>query len=212
MNYSLDTKLAREGSGNTGGRIQETGPYKGVIEWAREQVNANGTHLIEIKFLSVDNQYANITIYTQNASGEQLHGMSQIHALMSCLKVRSMNAIPGEVEAYDFDLGQVTKQQSMVLPELANKPIGMLLQKEFYTNSKGEQKDQMNLYAPFTSDTEQVSKEVLDNKGESEMLVKLVESVKDKYRNNVKPINSAPSYQSQEPAPAINEFDDIPFS
>jgi hypothetical protein len=211
MNYALDTELAREGSGNTGGRIQETGPYKGVIEWAREKVNANNTSMIEIKFLSVDNQYANITIYTKNAAGEQLHGMSQIHALMACLKVRSMNAVPGEVEAFDFDLGQMTKQQSSVLLELANKPIGMLLQKEFYTNGKGEQKDQMNLFAPFTSDTEQVSKEVLDNKGESEMLVKLVESVKDKYRNNVKPINSAPSYQAQEPAPVDDFEDSIPF-
>lgn len=212
-NYALDPNLAREGSGSAGGRIQETGPYKGVIEWAREKQNQNGTSMIELRFVSVDNQYVNVTIYTANSNGEHLHGMSQVHALMACLKVRSMNAVPGEVEAYDFDTSQVTKQQSMVLKELANKPIGLFLQKEFYTNAQGQQKDQMNLFAPFTADTEQLAKEVLDNKGEREALMKLVEHVKDKYRNNAPQAQPQKNnYQQQQPVGA-DDFDDsdIPF-
>ena len=218
MNYALNTDLAREGSGSLGGRIQETGKYLGVIEWAREKTNNNGTTLIELRYVSQDNQSGNLTIYTANNKGEPLHGLRQIHALMSVLRIRAMNPIQGSVEAYDYDSKQVVVQPSLVLKELENKPVGLLLQKEFYTKESGEEGYQMNMFAPFTIDTNQTAKEVLDNKGVSEDVDKLEEGLQDRYRNGKKPLTNgvgvAGNTQQSAPEPPhpVDDFDDdIPF-
>lgn len=213
--YTLDSKLAREGSGGVGGRIRETGKYLGIIEWAREVTFDSGAIAIEIKFKSCDDQTANMKmfVHTPNGTGTSF-GMKQLNALMTCVKVKQINKSNGSCEVYDFDTKAMKQEQSVVFKELENKPIGLILQKEYYQYN-GQMKDQINLFAPFSSDKEQTAKEILDNKGETGTVDKILESLKDKYRDNVKPINGGSPDYGQPPA-HLNEappFDDsdIPF-
>lgn len=210
-NYALNTEMAREGAGSLGGRIRETGKYIGVIEWAREVTFHSGAVAIEIKFRSVDDQTAQLKLFVSSrTSPEPLFGMKQLNALLACVKIRQINGVSGSAEVWDSTQKAMVITPSTVFPELKNKPIGLLLQKEVY-EYEGQQKDQMLMFAPFTADTEQTAREVLDNKGAVGELGKLCDGLKDKVRqgahaaqtNNAAPTGSAGG----------GDFDDeIPFN
>jgi hypothetical protein len=217
-NYALDANLAKQGSGGTGGRIQETGKYLGLIKWARELVYDTST-AIEICFVSQNDQEAKIKIFvtsndpTKGAS----YGLKQLNALMTCLKLRAINGVNGTVNTWDFDKGAMTDQQATVFPELAGKPIGFILQKEHHVYNN-ELKYDMVIAAPFSIETEQTAKEILDGKNEKLVIEKLESSIEDRYRKGAKefmsggqaqaPVNST-THPAQAPAEEIEDF--IPF-
>jgi len=218
-NYSLDANLAKQGSGGIGGRIQECGKYLGMIKWAREWVYDTST-AIELCFIDQNDQEAKIKVFvtsndpTKGAS----YGLKQLNAIMTCVKVRAINGVNGTVNTWDFDASAMTDQQATIFPELAGKPIGFLLQKEFYVYNN-ELKFEMNVVAPFTLDSNQTAKEVLDAKGESIAVEKIELGLKDKYRGDAKnfvaktegssePVNST-THPAQ--APSLDNDDDIPF-
>lgn len=208
--YSLNPDLAREGSGRVGGRIQETGKYEGVIEWARELTFPSGAMAIEVKFISKDDENTTFKLWMNSKEpGKPSFGMKQLMALMTCVKVRQIQQVNDSVEVWSRDAGGMAPEPSIVFPELANKPVGLILQKE-HDEYDGKPKYQMNLYAPFSIETQQTAKEILDGRNEIGGVDKLAESVKDKYKNNVKQIAS--SQPTQSTAPASDDFDDdIPF-
>lgn len=204
--YQFDSKMARKGSGGTGGRLRETGKYLGIIEWARELKFSSGAVAVEIKFRSVDDQTAEIKIFTSGKDGINDIGLSQLNALMACAKVRAINAIQASVEAFDKDQKANVMQPSLVFPELAGKPIGLMLQKEYYEH-EGNLKDQINFYCPFSADTEQTAREILDQKGVVKDVQKIAESLKDKYRKG-----SQNAQAHTAPTSTPTDFDDdIPF-
>ena len=133
--YSLDTNAAMQAD-VTGGRITESGEYVGKITAAWEETFKSGTKAVKINFETGRGEYANgLTLFTFGKDGSKLHGFNTVNAILMCVDIGGMTSVPGKVELYDRDIGQVVPQDKMVFNELVGKPIGMLLQ-------QAEKKDQ----------------------------------------------------------------------
>ena len=205
--FQLNPEHAREGSGGGAGRIDTSGAYKGVITKAKFVVATTGSTGIEIDFESSAGATARyITLYTHNNKGEFIYGYKRLMALMTCLKLKTITPAAAVIPEYNFDTHKEEQVQATIYPELMNAPIGMVLQKEFYVKKDGTPGEKMNLYAPFSAETEQVAKEILDQES-AQQLEKIIATLKDKPA----PAQQAPAYQ-QPPAVGYDPLNqDIPF-
>ncbi|MDR8406855.1 hypothetical protein FPK39_23330, partial [Acinetobacter baumannii] len=79
-------------------------------------------------------EFTNFTIWTVKADGTALSGVHKINAIMACASVKSLTPTDQKLEKYDFDLKQKVQQTCVVAPEMTNKRIGVLLQRENYLN------------------------------------------------------------------------------
>jgi hypothetical protein len=213
--YQLNKDYAIEGSGSVGNRITETGAYSGTIIFARELVAKTGATGIRIKFKSVDGAEANmLDLYTHNASGQEIYGLKQVNALMTCAETRSLTPAPATVEEYDFESGGNVNIQTQVFQELNNKPIGLVLQKELYTKNNGDDGDRITFFAPFNPTNQKMAAEVLGNKP-AKSLEQIMEKIKDKDKRS-KQQNTQGGYQQnsqQQSSQSAYDFgdDSIPF-
>lgn len=203
--YTLDTDAAKQAD-NGGARITETGKYIGQFTKAKKVISKQGTEGIEFSFESDNGQSADyLTVWTINKSGEHIYGFKQLMALMTCLKVRNIEAKPGKVEEYDSVAKQVVTNDAEIFPALMKKSVGVLLQMEEY-----EKKDQSIGVKPsfagfFDATTEQTAAEILD-KREAEALAKMVA--------NLVPVKKLKGSRGSAPAPMPHDdvpFDEIPF-
>lgn len=205
--YTLDTDAAKQAdSGN--GRITETGKYIGQFTTAKKVVSKQGTEGIEFSFEASNGQSADyLTVWTINKEGKQIYGFKQLMALMTCLRVRNIEAKPGEVEEYDSGTRQMVKRQAEVFPALMNKPIGVLLQMEEYEKKDSSIGTKASFAGFFDPQTEQVAVEILD-KSEARVLAKLVDQLVP-----VKKLKgSRPALASDTPQAGMTDFDEeIPF-
>lgn len=210
--FKLDnttTALAREGSGRTGGRIDTTGGYVGEIEFIREIGKPEGAKGVEVSFVSDDGQTARFSLYTENAAGEPLAGLKKLYALMACAKVKDLKPMPGKVKIWDGNAKAMTEADAQIYPAMAKKRIGMILQKrhEVY---EGKPKWKMDLFAPFTADTNQTAAEVLDNRGEKTQVEKMLATVKDWHKDGSVAVTSHSGAHNSDQIP-VDAYEDVPF-
>lgn len=171
--YTLDTDAAKQADSGSG-RINETGKYVGMFTKTKKVSSKQGTQGIEFSFEANNGQTADyLTVWTINNEGKQIYGYKQLMALMTCLKVRSIDAKAGEVEEYDSTAKQMVKHQAEIYPALMNKPIGVLLQMEEYEKKDGSFGEKASFAGFFDPQTEQVAIEILE-KSEARILEKLV--------------------------------------
>lgn len=184
--YTLNPEGAKSVASSQ--RISETGAYSGVITRAEAVTSDNGTLGVELAFIATDGCSADyLRLWTVNASGKELYGRKVMDALMTCLRTRTCTPTLAMVEKYDRNAGGVTKVQATVFPELMNKPIGLVLQRETYEGSDGNEKERMLIYAPFEATTERTAREVLEKAIEATGLEKLLAGLHDRVaspRNN----------------------------
>lgn len=209
--YNLDPDSAKEGSGNVGNYITDTGPYTGKIVMARSVVAPKGTQGIEITFQGADNREAKFTLWTQNAQGEQIWGYKQLMALMTCMKVRGIQPVKKVIDVYSYEQKTNVATECDTYPELM-KPIGIVFQKETYTNHNNEDKSKVNFFAPFDPQTKQMAVEILD-KSEAQTLENIIANLKDKdSRTKSTFVGQQAPNQSGPASGSYDEFDDdIPF-
>lgn len=169
--YNLDTNAAKQA--DAGGRIDQSGKYVGHFKSVEFVTSKKGTQGLEFQFETDGKEYANFTIWTISATGDKLSGFAQVNAIMTCAGVRSLTPTDQKIEKYDFEVKQKIQQLCTVAPELANKPIGVLLQRENYLNSNGDEKHQMNFFAAFNAQSEFIAKEIIDKKTKPEELEKI---------------------------------------
>ena len=205
--YNLDSDMAREGDSIGSNRIMESGGYEGEFTMAKETISRKGTQGVEFSFRGPSGEAKYLTLWTQNKDGEQLYGMSVLNAIMTCLKIRSVNPVNQMINEYDFDAKQNVDKPAVVYPDFMNKPIGIVLQKEEYLNSSGIVKEKFNLFASYEDSTRKTALEILDNKP-AERLDKLLATLHDKKLPAVQ-ANQVPEHTGMD-APADFD-DDIPF-
>lgn len=176
--YSLNTDHAKQAEGN---RITETGQYVGKFTRAEAVTSKKQTEGVEFAFESNAGQSADfLTLWTFNADGKELFGLKMLNALMTCLKARAMTATQGFVEKWDRTSGAEQKMPATVYPELMNKPIGLLLQKEEYLKADGKVGYKFNIAGCFEAATGMVASEILDKAPAAEKLAKIALNLKDK--------------------------------
>lgn len=208
--FNLDPNSAKKGSGSAGG-IDETGEYTGNITLAMHIEADSGASGIQFSFESDTGQKSNyINVYTHGKDGNPIFGLDTVNALMTCLKLRGIKPEKRDVEIRDFQSGQSKKESCDVYPELMNKPVGLILRKEWYVNTGGEDKFRMALFAPFEASTGKLAVEVLDDRP-AEGKDKIVSSLKDKGAPRQQKPTGGAQQRSSEPGPIDDFDDDIPF-
>lgn len=174
-NYTLDQNAAREANQNN--YISETGKYVGRIVMAEAIKSRNSTDGIELSFQSSAGQTANfLTLYTYNSNGEPLYGLKVLNALMVCAGVQALTQQTRQItDAKD------NNRPAQVFIELINKPIGLVLQKEFYEKNDGSGVSyRLNIIAPFHPQTEMMAKEILDGATAPRSLPNILSTLADK--------------------------------
>ncbi|AOA58183.1 hypothetical protein [Acinetobacter larvae] len=171
--FVLDQESAKQA--DAGGRIENGGEYVGTIK-SMEFITANtGTQGFEIEFETDSREHANITIWTTKSDGTPLSGSHKVNALLACIGVRGLTPTDKKMEKYDFESKQRVVQVCVVAPEAEGKRVGLLLQRENYTNKSGQPRHQMNFYASFQEKTKLMAKEILDRKTTAELFPKALD-------------------------------------
>jgi hypothetical protein len=213
LSFNLDPNKAKEAGQSQ--RISETGAYTGHFTQARQVIAQSGSIGIEMSFESVSGQTADfLTVYVQGSDGRELAGTKMVHALMTCLKLRSLNSVSGHAEVFNPASKQREKQQATIFPDLCGKPVGLVLQVEEYNKSNGGIGESMKLVMPFDATSKQTAREVLD---------KLPAEDIENLLHNIKPVikakssgsghgNASDNQQSGSNGGGAAFEDDIPFA
>ena len=210
MKYSK--KKAKQA--DQGLRIENTGPYIGILTKVKWLVATSGAAGYEFDFKSESGQTADrLSIYTVGKNGQALAiGEAKVAALLCVMGVKEATAVAGKAEEYDFTAGQKVINDVYLFPEAMNKPVGLFLQKETYTKGRGGDGVRMNFECAFRA-ADQLTAEELIEKKPAAHIAKLVEYLGDKDTRTSGAASTA-QYQSAgaQQAAVSDEFDDdIPF-
>lgn len=206
MGYSLNTDAARQGD-QISSRISETGAYVGRFTRAEAVSSDKGTKGVEMSFEANDKASADfLTLWLVNGEGKEIWGHKQLMALMTCLRVKTINEQDALIEK--FVNGQKQKVKAIVYPELMDKPIGVLLQREEYQKRDGSIGHKFNLFGFFDPQTNLTASEILDKTTKPEKLERMKAALKDKPMQKRVAANE-PAMSG--PAPAGYDDEDLPF-
>lgn len=162
-------------------RIAEPGPYVGkfvrVEAIKSERTGAQG---IAFAFEAPGQGTTDFSLWTQGADGKPFFGMNMVNAIMFLLGVKSLKSVPGKVERYDEEAKARIEVDGDVFPDLCNKPIGIVLQKELYSKDNGGDGVRMNLYGLFQPETKLMMSEIKERKTTPVKLERLVKGLKVK--------------------------------
>lgn len=206
--YTLDTKAATQAD-NIVARIDQTGKYIGTLTRAESVVSRQETEGVEFSFKADDGSTADfLTLWTYNVKGEALPSLKALNAMMTVCRIKSLTPTAGHVEKWDASSGQRAKMEATIFPELTNKRIGLLLQREEYAKRDGSIGAKVNIVGCFDPETELTASEILARKTEPETLAKMVAALRDKPMKNGRAAHAAPASDTSS---GFDDMDDIPF-
>jgi len=196
------------------GRINATGKYEGRFTRAEAKKSDKGSIGIEFDFKSHDGATASfLAVWRLNGEGVELSGQRIVDALMLLMRAKSMTPCMANVDKWDNDKHEVTKQKCLVYPELMDKDIGLLLQKE-HGNHNGKATEKMIIYGAYDIASGKTPKEIIEKKPAGG-LAGIVAGLKDKYPKNSS--GATPAYHGTHSGarPADDNMpsyiDEIPF-
>lgn len=211
MGLSLNADAARKAD-KISSVIRETGAYIGVITRAEKLLSKNNVEGVGLSFRADDGSSANyLDLYTVKADGERLRGDSIVQALLCCLKLKAVNDGSITFEKWDADSRQMIKATAQGYPEIMNRRIGMVLQKELQTHQvTGAEVERLNIVTVFDPDTRMVATEILDRKTKAERLDGIIKMIM------ARPVRDSrqkkPPTMAQQNGNANHDFDDdLPF-
>lgn len=185
--------------------IVQSGAYVGRITAAKWTHARNSqAQALELSFESSEGQKANyISIYHTKADGSpNAYGIAHINALMGLLGLQQLTSIP--------------QGDGSICPELANKPIGLILQKVLTSKQDGSDSYKFDLVLAYSVKTGKTLKESLENTP-AERVRQIMQALKDKDERSGRTGSHTPPpppHRQQQAAPAQPREDiddDIPF-
>ncbi|MFA6060916.1 MAG: hypothetical protein WC756_22145 [Taibaiella sp.] len=133
--FTKDTTKVRAFSA---GAIKETGLYPCTITKAYDrasQTQGSEAKSIHLDIVADTGQYGSIDLWYQSAkglsvdkNGRDLPALGQINDLMVLLELDSLDAKPGMVKIYDFDIRQDVDTKKRIYPDLVGQSIGAVFQ------------------------------------------------------------------------------------
>jgi hypothetical protein len=131
--FTKDTSKVRAFSA---GAIKETNMYPGTITKAYERKSLSSEAVaIHLDFVADTGQYASIDLWhtsgkgvSVDKNGRDLPALSSINDLMVLLELDNLDAKPGMVKIYDFDLRQDVDTKKRIYPDLVGQSIGAVFQ------------------------------------------------------------------------------------
>jgi hypothetical protein len=211
MNYQNNTAAAVEADDrNT--YVSESGALAGVFTMAEAIVAPKGTKGIEFTFKSVDGATANyLTLYTENVAGQAIWGYKQLCGIMTILGLSGAVSQVSTIKKYSKEANGEIDTQATIYPDLINKPIGVLFQKEEYLSNSNEVKSRVNMYGFFNPETGATVMEIAKGMtSNGSRLQKVIESIKDKKLPAQSSAQQSGGYSNQ-PQPSTDFDDDLPY-
>lgn len=204
----LDTNQAAAAD-NITSQISEPGKYIGTITRAEKLVSKEkGTLGLGLSFKTDNGQTADyLDLYHTRGTGETLSGLKTVNAVLCCAKLRQAEEGVVQVEKWDSVAGARRKMAVTGYPALMNKRIGLLLRKTLETDSKGKDRERLEIFGVFDPYTEMTASEIISCATAplklSAMLDALIaRGVIDKRTNR------QPARQS---SAGMDRFDDVPM-
>lgn len=194
IEYGYDPEAAGKAD-DVASRIDTSAAYVGQFKVVHAIKSAKtGTEGLHFEFNSPGGGSAGFDVYTRKEDGTPTFGQNQVQAMMHILGLRGLKSVTGKYEAWDSEVGKRVETEGDVFPELCNKDIGLVLQKEKITKGDGKESYRMNLYGIFDAKTRLTSSELKERKTQPEKLEKMLRSLKDKdSRRQVEPETPQPS-------------------
>lgn len=142
-----------------------------------------GTHGVHFDFEAGDGGTSAFTVWTMNADKSQKYfGYNMLMALMALMGVKALHPKKGKIDGYD-DKNKKIEKDGDTYPDLCNKSIGVVLQKELYNRDDGKEAFRMNLLASFHPETKQTASEIREKvavSGDKGKLAKIMRSLRTK--------------------------------
>ena len=173
--YDYDEKAASHAD-DVANRIDTGGPYIGVFKRAEATVSTQkGTEGIVLEFEVPGGGSVENTLWTRKSDGSSIFGDNMVQAIRLILGVKgSMNSVPGKVMIWED--GKKVEGGGEVFPQLLNKRIGVVFQKELFTKTNKQEGWRMNLYGVFDADSKLTASEIKEGVKEPKKLERLVRS------------------------------------
>jgi hypothetical protein len=221
--YTRDDQLAVQPETNVGSRIETSGAYVGHFTLAKEKTAKTGTKGIEFNFECEDGRVARyLSLWLTRANGEKIeYPYSLLSALMACLNVKNIETTPAVVDEWDAAASTMMPTEAQTFPELMNKPIGVLLQREERL-WEGKTYVSMKISQFYDPSDRSTPSEIISGKRSGQALDKLVGNLRETVvRNDAPPADamlgsrtpsssSNPGTSKSDPFAAIDD-DDVPF-
>lgn len=189
ISYDYDEQSAVKAD-DAANRIAEAGPYVGKFTKVFQIETAKGGAGLTFEFESPGNGHSTFTIYIHDKDGKPQFGDSIKNAIMFLVGVKKLTSVPGTAEIWQD--GEKAEQDVETFPELCNKPIGLVMQKELYVTGKGSRDGvRFGLYGLFQPETKLMMSEIKEKKTTPVKLDRLLKGLKVK--DSRKPETAEPS-------------------
>jgi hypothetical protein len=194
--------------------IRESGKYVGTITRAEKLLSKNGVEGVGFSFVGDDGATASyLDVYTIKPNGDKLRGYNLVQAVLCCARVKS--ASDGKITFQRWNNAERKTEFATAdgYPELMNKRIGFVLQRELATNATtGADTDRVNIMAVFEASTGLMASEILESKTKAEKLDNVLKVLAaNPVRDTRKTAGRSAHHGDSGPAPTGGFDDDIPF-
>lgn len=180
IDYTYDETSAQRAD-EAASRLEHAQPYIGTFKRAQAIVSANtGTQGIEFEFDAPGQGGTTFSLYTRKEDGTAVFGANFVNAFMFFFGLRSLKSQKGKGEVWDNDTNKRVEADVDLFPDLCGKPIGLVFQKEMYTNQKGSDGERLNLAIVFQPETRLLMSEIKERKSKPEKLEKALKTLKVK--------------------------------
>lgn len=207
-----------EGSAGAGNvAIEASGPYVGVFTQAKMRVAKTGTKGIEFSFEATDGGVARyMTLWVERANGERISfAYGLLSGLMICLGLKTITPASVVSDEWDAAVGARVPAKIEAYPDLINRQIGLLLQRE-EQEWEGKLRTNMRIAGFFNPASRQTPSEILGGTATTGQLDMQVAGLKDRIVRASPPVQTtvaaavAPRAVSNATAFDLND-EDIPF-
>lgn len=179
--YSYDEDSAVKADA-AASRINEGGGYIGTFASAEAVTAQSGTKGIAFKFQQKGGGDASFTLWTKKENGESAFGKSFVDSMLFHFGLKTIKAGRGLVEQWvDTDKGREKQEvEGTVYPDLCNKLIGVVLEKELTSKKNGSDSFRFNLVGLYGPDTKLMMSEIKERKSTPVKLDRLLKGLKVK--------------------------------
>lgn len=160
-------------------QLTDAGAYVGTFTKAFEKIADTGTTGMELQF-TVPNVGSTSFTFWLEKDGKQVFGAGFLNAILFLMGLPGVKAVRGDVEVYDASAKARVKQEGNTYPALCSKPIGVVLQKELYTNKDSIDGERLNPLLVFQPETNLTFTELKKGVVKAQMVPKLLATLKVK--------------------------------
>lgn len=180
--FSLDDTLLNKAD-DAASHLSEQGAYVGAFRKAVKRTSSKtGSWGIEFEFEAPGSGKTNFTLWAfkEDDTPNNGPGAPLLQAMMYLLGVRNLTGAPAMVEEYDAEAKKRVEKEGTVFPDLLDKPVGVVFEKELYSTGKGGSGSRLNLVGVYQPETKLMVTELREKKTQPVKLDRLVKSLKVK--------------------------------